>query len=182
MLDPEGAVAEDLNAQMQQIGRGLVQINLRLTRVLEVVEKGGGPSASGDQALEALLDLLDAIERTFDAEYPAPRAPWWARLLGQPAPQARKLSELEALAGLKLARTDALARLQIQGIEPVPSAGAVDPRLHAVIDTRPAPKASEDGSDLHGQIVETHRRGWMRRGDPPTAIRPAHVTAYTRAP
>lgn len=171
-------MADDLAMQVQNLGRGLVQVNLRLTRLLEVVEGGSSQRSASEPHTEVLLDLLEAIDRTLEATLPTQPARWWHVFLPRderPGQRVHKLSDLEALSGLKLARADALARLRTAGIEPIPSTGPIDPRLHAIVET------SACAEEQHGTIAVTHRRGWMRRGDPPVVVRHAHVTAYARS-
>jgi len=150
----------------KNLGRGLVQINLRLAKILEAIE-GAGPSSS-DAALPLLLDLLDAVERTLGDAHLGPPAPFWVRWL-----PARVGPDL---AGLSLARDQVRDRLEAMGISPVADQGPVDPVLHNVIDTRPTTDESRSGT-----IAATHQRGWVRRGDPPAVVRHALVTAYARS-
>ena len=157
---------QDLERRLTQIGKGVVQINLRLGKVLAAVE--AGPGSDRPDALEPLFDLIDAIDRAVEAmDVPAPAPPWWARWLPTPAPTSGTLD------GLRLARQRAIDQLRSLGVESAPLQGPCDPRLHEVIDTVPA-----TGSTPPDTVHRTHRRGWTLRGEPPVLLRTAHVTAW----
>lgn len=155
----------ELERRIGQLGKGMVQVNLRLSRILELMEQGGSaPSRSGgDPGLDLLLELLDSVEHTLAAPVPAPSG--WRRFLGAPpAPD---------LTGLALARDHALARLEHHGLVRSPVDGPADPLLHRVVETRPT-----DQPDLDGHILHTHRHGWHRAGDSVQVVRTADVTAW----
>ncbi len=157
-------------SSLRSVGRGLVQINLRLTKILEAVQAGPASSAAAGppgRHLEALLDLVDAVDKTLELAPHATPVPWWARWLPRPPGP-----DLE---GLRLARAQVLEHLRDAGVEPIAPEGPLDPGLHTVLDTRPT---TDPG--LQGVVAHTHRRGWARRGDPPSVVRPALVTAYVR--
>jgi molecular chaperone GrpE (heat shock protein) len=143
----------DVDRQLAQLGKGIVQVNLRLARLTELLERQG---STADRDLAPLLDLLDAIDRTLRAR----RAPWWRAWLQPPD-----------LDGLALARDQAVQGLLRMGIRPAPADGPVDPRLHQVLEVLPSDPTRD------GCIAATHRTGWVRDGDPPAVLRLAHVTA-----
>lgn len=165
----------ELERRISQLGKGMVQVNLRLGRLVELLEQqpgatgGDGAAASAQPgAMDLLLDLLDAVEHTL-AAHPTQLAvalPWWRRLLAAPAPQAD-------LTGLSLARDHAVQQLGLVGILPAPAQGPADPHLHRVVEVRPTADPALDSTVAH-----THRRGWFRRGDPPSVIRAAEITAW----
>lgn len=163
-MDP----SDDLQRQLGGLSKGLVQANLRLSRVIELLEQQGeaGSSAS-DGAMDLLLDLLDAVEQTLRAaSAPAPPRRWWQR---PPAPSPD-------LSGLKLAAEQVIAQLGQAGVRRAPSEGPVDPLLHRVVDVLPT-----DDPALDGTLALTHRAGWFRPGPPPTVLRHAHVSARRRS-
>ena len=150
--------------QLANMGRALVQVNLRLSRVLELLE---GKAGGGSDQLGTLLDLIEACERTLEsAQLPAPRRGWLRRWLAPPPPDA----DLE---GLRIALARSRDALLADGLVPTPLEGVVDPRLHQVIEVL---GTDDPGRDEH--IARTHRRGWHRPGDPPTIIRQAQVSAW----
>ena len=146
-------------SQAQSLGKGLVQINLRLSRIVEMLEST--PRASGsDAALEGLFDLLEAVDRTVDGSTLPARVQWW-RFWSPPAAD---------LTGLRLVRDAVVEQLRAQGIEKIGTSGPQDPQLHKIIEVVPA-----RDPDQHGVICRTARPGWHRAG---TAIRLAHVITY----
>ncbi|MFT5459123.1 MAG: molecular chaperone GrpE (heat shock protein) [Myxococcota bacterium] len=161
---------EDLDRRLAQIGKAVVQINLRLGRVLTAVE--GGSSGGAPDMLEPLFDLIDAVDRVAASlEQPPPPPPWWAPWQRPPAAPSGVLD------GLQLARQRAIDQLRAGGIEPAPREGPCDPHQHQVLDTVATPHA-----DLGHTIHTTHRRGWIRRGETPEVLRTALVTAWTTSP
>lgn len=154
------------------LGKGLVQINLRLTRITELLERGAPASNPSAPHLELLLDLLDAVDRALAAgRAPVVAPPAWQRWLGVVAQPGVDLT------GLSLARDHALAQLEGAGLAQAPIAGRVDPHLHRVIEVKDCADPALDGT-----IAATHRQGWFRPGDPPTPVRHAHVTAWRAHP
>jgi len=169
-------MAGDANTQMKSIGKGIVQINLRLSRILEAVETAGSDlggdvgGAGGSATLDVLLDLLDTVTRATCTPGLPVRRRWW-QVLAPPAPHPDP-----RLAGVALAREHALARLASMGIEPIDSSGAFDPVIHQAVERRTTPKAS-----LHGTIAAELRPGWIRvTGGAPVVIRPAQVTVFAQ--
>lgn len=149
-----------------------MQINLRLSRMAELLERGTGAASTSGPHLELLLDLLDAVDRVLAAgSAPVVAPPAWRRWLGGAPPPAVDL------AGLSLARDHVVAQLEHGGLTPAPSSGKVDPRVHRVIDVRETADPALDGI-----LLTTHRQGWLRPGDPPTPVRHAHVTAWRWTP
>lgn len=154
--------------QLASIGKGIVQINLRMNRVLELLER---PAASdGDRGeREVLLDLLDALDRALDRT--EPRRGWWARLFAR-----RQADDLGLRSGIELARSRALARLRHLGIEAIDSSGSFDAELHEAIERLPAPEGARDGT-----IARTHRTGFVARdGGGRRVLRTAQVSVYAR--
>lgn len=154
---------DDIERQLSGIGKAMVQMNLRLGRLSEQVERGSGAPKDEGPALNLVFDLIEAIQLTLTAPTPAP--PWWARWLRQ-APQ-------RDLDGLRLTRDHALEQLRLVEIAPAPSSGPVDPRVHRVIDVIPTSDPAQDGA-----IAQVHRMGWARAGDPPITLRHAHVSVW----
>jgi hypothetical protein len=98
--------------ELVKLSRGLQQANLRLGRVLGVLESReptGGPGA-----LDALFDLLEGVDA--------------ALVAGPDAPGA---------ATLRVARAAALDALDQLGVRPAPGAGPVDPICHRVAELLP---------------------------------------------
>lgn len=158
-------MSNDIQGQIQQLGRGLVQVNLRLNRVLELLEAERAPAGGGDLR-DVLLDLVDAL--TLATTLPARRRRGAFAWLLPPAPSG----ELEA--GVRMARERALARLSDQGLLPVPAEGAFDAALHQVVDRRPTADPAR-----HHTIATVHRPGWMEeRAGERRVIRPALVSVY----
>lgn len=153
------------------LGKGLVQINLRLTRITELLERGAGAPNAGGPHSELLLELLDAVDRALaTSRAPVVAPPAWQRWFGfVPQPTVD-------LSGLSLAREHTVAQLAASGLALAPVVGRVDPHIHRVIEVRDTIDVALDGA-----IAVTHRQGWYRPGDPPTPVRHAHVTAW-RAP
>jgi hypothetical protein len=169
-MDPEA------QRHFTNLGRTLVQVNLRLTQLTELLEgRAGSGAGSGTPTggLDVLLDLLEAVERTtaaFARPAVAP-SPWLARLFGVRPPAPPDLT------GLVLARDHAVRQLERAGLVRVPASGPVDVRLHQVLDVR-----DSDDPALTGTVATTHRTGWYRVGDPPAVVRFAQITAWqTRA-
>lgn len=156
-------MSQDLGAQVAQIGRAVVQVNLRLSRVLELLEAGGGAKETGGDDLEILLDLLDALTLSLA---PARTRGWLDRLRPDP--------DLDLRRGLALARAAALERLRAQGVEPAPTDGAFDAAIHQVVERV---RARDPGQ--HHTIARVIRPGWVAQKDGARAvIRPAMVAVY----
>lgn len=147
---------DDLERQLKQLGRGLVQLNLRVAKLVEQQPPPAGQAGE----LEVLFDLVDSIDSTL--RQPAPRG-WW--------PFAAPVADLS---GLRLARDQAVERLAALGVEQIPTSGRPDPLLHYVVELAPAGDPA-----LGGNLARTHRSGWLRPGDPPTVLRVAHVSVWS---
>jgi molecular chaperone GrpE (heat shock protein) len=74
-------------------------------------------------------------------------------------------------AGIRVARDAAIDALAARDIVPVPDRGPFDARHHAAVGEAPG--------EVPGQVAETVRRGWLKRGDPPTVLRVAEVNVTT---
>ncbi len=160
----------ELSDQIARLGKGMVQLNMRLGQVLEAIGRMPADSGSDRAVLEVLLDLADAAGEALgrrDARRGA-RTGWLGRLLAG-------REEHESLwRGLAMAREAALERLRALGIEPVAETGAFDPELHCAVEARPAP-----APELAGRLAATHRRGWLRaKAGGREVLRVAQVSVY----
>jgi len=156
--------------QIATIGKGLVQINLRLNRVIELLERPQkGAEEGGEQVI--LFDLLDAVGRAI--ERPAPRRSWLARLSGAEPPD-------EGLRrGLVVARDRAIEHLRRRGVEPIDTQGRFDPELHEALERVPSPAGS---AELPGMIAATHRPGFVSgEGSERRVLRLAQVSVYSES-
>lgn len=152
--------------QLANIGKGIVQINLRMSRVLELLER---PAAdSGDPAeREALLDLLDALERALAA--PRPRTGLWSWLWGRDQGTSDALRR-----GIELALARAREQLRRLGIEVIDTTGSFDASLHEALERLPTPAGVAAGT-----IVRTHRTGFVVVGGAGRRVlRFAQVSVY----
>lgn len=160
----------DLGDQLSRMGKGLVQLNLRLTQVLEAVERPPTAPESDSRVLDALLELVDATGDALErrSEPRRNRRGFLAWLRPPTVPD-------ESLwRGIAMARATALERLAAMGILPIAVTGAFDPELHCAVDTRPAPSP-----ELAGTLAVTHRRGWVRSsGGRQETLRPAQVSVH----
>lgn len=179
-------MSDELTEQVRALGKGMVQANLRLNRILERLDvQGGGPVPASAQGPSPLLDLLfdlcDGLDRADAAvaalalppPQPPPRRAWpWSRLRALSSPQPTRPAEV--LAGLRLLRAELLDGLARQGVFPVPVDGAFDPSMHRAVAVLPAgdPACQE-------LIASSSRRGFLLR-DPGGArvLRPAEVTVF----
>ena len=153
-----------------RLGKGLVQINLRLTQVLEAVERSPAGSDADSRTLEALLDLVDATGAALERRTAEPgrRKGLLSWLRPEPA------SEADLWRGIAMAHAAVLERLQAMGIERMPGSGAYDPQLHCAVETRPATSPEQAGT-----LAATHRPGWIRStGSAPEVLRPAQVSVH----
>lgn len=156
-------MTSDGSRQLTTIQRGMTQLGLRLNRVINLLEQESAGPRSADSGLDTLLELLDAVDATLSESLPSKRTPWWRRLF---APEPVNLE------GLRLARTHAVARLELLGFVPSAASGEVDPRLHHVVAVR-----STQDPALDGHIAEVHVGGWTAGGGT-TILRLAKVTAW----
>ncbi len=157
---------DSASRQIANLGKGLIQVNLRLNRILEMLEEGG-PARTDSPHTALLLDLTEAAERTLEATAALSPPTWWQRLLGVrafPPPDD----------GLRLALDRIRDALTAEQITPIPRTGPVDPRLHQVIEVLPTADP-----DQHEHIAQTLRRGWQQRG---VVLRLAQVTAWKCTP
>lgn len=163
---------------LQDVGRGIAQLHMRLGKLIETVERSAttaapAPAATGDNRWrDALLDLVDALdtalERRRAAAQPARSRWFWRRPSVDPS--------RDVWQGLALAAARAHEALAAQGITPMAEVGAFDATQQRAIDT----VAALPGEEVD-VIVRTHRRGWLRqRGGAREVLRTAHVTVRTR--
>lgn len=106
-------MSDEVLRQIGALGKGIVQINARLSRLTQLVE---APTAGRPDVLEPLLDLLQALEDALASE-----------------PND----------GLRIARDAAIDALMQRDIHPIPTAGAFDARLHAATAAVPGPVAGQ---------------------------------------
>lgn len=157
---------------LASIGKGIVQVNLRLNRVLELLERPGG-AATGETGetgeREILFDLLDALERAL--ERPPARMGWWSRVFG------RDTADLGLRRGIAIARGRALERLRHLAVETIDASGRFDAELHEAIERLPPPPGVADGT-----IARIHRTGFItRHGGGRRVLRSAQVSVYSGA-
>lgn len=173
---------------LQDVGRGIAQLHLRLGKLSESVERiGAAPnptSGGGPRALEALLDLVDALdealaaaqERRAAAPGGAPKPRLLARLFGAvPAAPADE----DLWRGLALAAARAHEVLTAEGVAPIPTTGAFDPAVQRAVEREALPANGDDASAIRDAdvVVRTHRRGWvLQRGGSRQVLRTALVT------
>jgi len=169
----------DARDSLQDVGRGIAQLHMKLGKLLETVERSAAaPSAAPTPAADnrwrdALLDLVDGLDMALARHRSAvqPARSSWFRRRPRPEPLA------DVWQGLALAAARAHETLAAQGITPMAEVGAFDATLQRAIDTVPALPGEE--ADV---VVCTHRRGWLRqRGGAREVLRPAHVTVRTHA-
>lgn len=146
------------------VSKGLIQINLRLSRVLELLEGGTREASSAPvDSLPILFDLLDAAARTVDPDpLPVPHS-WW--------PFGRR-DRVPDLRGLRIALEAAHDHLSAHGVV-LTNDGPIDPRLHRVVDVTPT---SDPAMDRH--VARVIRQGWITTGTPARVLRPADVVAF----
>ena len=152
---------------LQELGRGVSQLHLKLSRIQERLDALRVAAAPQDGELDALLDLVDAVESALE------RRPRGARGWFRRAPSSDDLWR-----GLAIAAAEARERLRRSGIEPAPVEGPFDPRLHRVVEVVPvrADRAA-------GALAATHRRGWLRRrGAELDVLRTAQVSVHGAQP
>jgi len=105
---------------LASIGKGIVHINLRLNRVIELLDRPEtgetGANECGEQ--EILFDLLDALGQALERPAPPRRRSWLVRLASSEMPD-------EGLrAGLVVARERAIEHLRRRGSEGARPTGA----------------------------------------------------------
>jgi len=148
---------------LQELGRGVSQLHLKLSRIQERLDALRPPAPAPAGELDALLDLVDAVEGALERR-PASRRGWFRR-----SPSADDLWR-----GLAIAAAQVRERLRSSGIEPAPVEGAFDPRLHHVVEVVPV-----QADRAAGALAATHRRGWLRRrGAEVDVLRTAQVSVH----
>jgi molecular chaperone GrpE (heat shock protein) len=100
-----------MDEELSRLGRGMVQMNLRLGRVLSLLESRDPPGTAG--SLAALLDLIDGVDQSLRALPPG-----------------------DVATGLGLALARALDALAEMGLQPI-GEGAFDPQLHHAVLAEP---------------------------------------------
>ncbi len=155
---------------LASIGKGIVQVNLRLARVLELLERPTSAGGGGEER-DILFELLDALERAL--ERPAARPGWWSRLLGR-----GHAADHALVRGIEVARGRALARLRHLDITIIDTRGSFDAELHEAIERLPPAPGVPAGA-----IARTHRTGFVA-GDGPgrRVLRSAQVSVYGGPP
>lgn len=173
-------MSEEIQSQLGQLGRGMVQVNLKLGRILDAVQSDGGSGGGEEPALEALFDLLEAVSLALEQAEGGPRPePFLRRLFGRSratgAPGDTGAAGDEAVwRGLAIAREEALDRLRRRGIAAAPTEGRFDPDVHRVVERLPVPDPAR-----HGTLARTYRRGWVQQeGGGRRVLRAAHVGVY----
>lgn len=160
-----------IDGQLRSIGKGVVQANLRLARVIEVLDTtaGIGGEPARPDAMPALFDLIDALDAALSH---ADGLPVRRRLFGllPPAPRAPD----PAWRGLQIALSQAVEQLDRLGVRAVHDSGALDPRRHRVVGRIPC-KDPEQGEE----IAVVQARGWCTGdGDGERILRPACVQVW----
>lgn len=166
-------------------GRALVQVNLKLSELIEhslklssrpstAAESSPAPSR-GFEALAEALEGIDAALRALEKipEPPEPKihipdpepAPFWfwpsASKPLRPSVTLEPYCLQDELAavreGLRVTLSRILDNLRAEGIQPIEHAGVFDPKFHRVVGTVPGDKA--------GEIVDVVRRGYFKMQD-----------------
>lgn len=158
---------------LQEIGRGVARIHMKLTRIQEALERPperptDPPREDGSSGhLDALLDLVDAVESALARRaQEAGGARGWFR-------RGRARGD-DLWRGLAVAVGEARDRLARQGIEPAPEQGAFDPSVHQAVEVVTNGAGREEGT-----LAATHRRGWLRReGAERVVLRTAQVSVH----
>ena len=169
----------ELSQSVNNLGKGMVQVNLRLSRILDLVE-GQRQSGSGStDVLEVVFDLLDAFDGSLglaaghegNGREASGRRWWW---FGRGARRVVDREVDSSQRGLRLAQEHALDRLRAMGLEPVTRSGPCDLQVHRVVE-----RLVTRDSRLADTLASTHRGGWVRRcGERVDLLRPAHVSVY----
>ena len=157
----------------QDLGRGIARLHLKLSRIQEQLDAAAGrcPPApgspdSGSAELDALFDLIEAVESALERRVPGRR--WFRR--------SRESGD-DLWRGLAVAVAEARERLLRSGIEPAPVEGPFDPALHRAIEVVPA-----SAEHAQGTLATTYRRGWLRRkGKDRVVLRTAQVSVHGAA-
>ncbi len=173
---------------VRELGKSLALLHMKLGGVQATLQSLAPASAPVGQELETLLDLLDAVDGALerrdaaaDSAEPPPGPPakrgWFGRRIAAEAPGHPAPDPDRALwQGLAVASAAAHERLGRTGVEPIPTSGPLDSRLHRVIDTL------SGGQNPEPSIHRTARRGWTRRAAGATEVlRTAHVIAQRRS-
>ena len=176
-------MSDDIGRQLREQGRGLIQVGLRLNRVIQLLEGERRPTPPGAtpaarpvaETAEVLFDLLDHLDRALE-RIPAghrPLASGLRRILRRPWLRAQPVEEA-LRQGLLLARDEALDRLRLLDLHQAPESGPVDWDLHRVVERVPHPDPLR-----HHTIRHTQRRGWVRGvGSQRQVLRQARVSVF----
>ena len=160
-----------IDGALRSVGKGVIQANLRLARVLEILETvapaTGAPAMPDTSA--PLFDLLDALDAALAApSWPPARRRLFGLLPPRPAPDDSVRS------GLRVALDRAVEQLGQLGVRSVRASGPIDPRRHRVVGRVAAEEPARDG-----EIAAVRSRGWrMGDGDQERILRPACVDAW----
>jgi molecular chaperone GrpE (heat shock protein) len=150
----------------RELGRSMAQVHLKLSRILDRVEAIPSPAEGAPAELDALLDLIDAVDAALERRPRARNGRGWFR-----RPES---GSADVWRGLAVAVAQARERLLRAGIEPAPVDGPFDPTLHQAIEVVPA-----GPTGVEGTLAATHRRGWLkRRGSERAVLRTAHVSVH----
>lgn len=160
-----------VDGQLRSIGKGVVQANLRLARVLEALESVAPTSGSTTlpDMSGPLFDLVDALDAALAGRSgPPARRRLFGLLPPRPAPAA------PVREGLRVALDRAVEQLGQLGVYPVRAEGLVDPRRHRVVDRVPVTEGGRAG-----EIAALRSRGWrIGEGERERVLRPACVDAW----
>lgn len=160
----------DIAEQLSRLGKGLVQLNVRVTQLLENGSRLPTTPDIDGRELEILFDLLDGVGAAIERKGPAVAAS-----KGLLARFRRRDDAGDDLwRGISMARESALERLRTLGVQPIPASGSFDPELHCAVETRTAPSP-----ELAGTVAGIHRAGWvLQSGSGRKVLRTAQVTVY----
>lgn len=169
---------QSLEKLVRTNGRGLVQINVKLSEILEKLkpeaQESSAPPPSSVSKFELLSDLVEGLDRAIAALEFEPMGPpttpgIWGRIFGNNKIEGRT-SEAQnpVLQGLESLRQRIINDLYDDGITLISNTGLFNADHHCVIGTTDKkPK---------GVIAETSRRGYLQiQGEETKLLRPSLV-------